>query len=80
MSMRAIVAIMAVVGVLCLIVQLTVPHDWHIPAMAIVGLIGSVGVFIVGKAGTHGDELAEQAVLKEAEYARGMINRFRTKR
>jgi len=80
MSMRAIVAIMSVVGVLCLIVQLTVPHDWHIPAMAIVGLIGSVGVFIVGKAGTRGDELAEQAVLKEAEYARGMINRFRTKR
>ncbi|MBX9950592.1 MAG: hypothetical protein K2Y39_15595 [Candidatus Obscuribacterales bacterium] len=80
MSMRAIVAIMAVVGVLCLIVQLTVPHDWHIPAMAIVGLVGSVGVFIVGKAGTHGDQLAEQAVLKEAENARGMINRFRTKR
>lgn len=80
MSMRAIVAIMAVVGVLCLIVQLTVPHDWHIPAMAIVGLVGSVGVFIVGKAGTHGDQLAEQAVLKEAENARGMINRFRSKR
>lgn len=79
-SMRVIVAIMAVVGVLCLIVQMTVPHDWHIPAMAMVGLIGSIGVFVVGKAGTRGDELAEQAVLKEAENARGMINRFRTRR
>ncbi|HIN66030.1 MAG TPA: hypothetical protein EYM95_15445 [Candidatus Obscuribacterales bacterium] len=80
MSMRVIVAIMAVVGVLCLIVQLTVPQDWHIPAMAMVGLVGSIGVFVVGKAGTREDELAEQAVLKEAENARGMINRFRTKR
>ncbi len=80
MSMRVIVAIMAVVGVLCLIVQVMVPLEWHIPAMAVVGLVGSVGVFAVGKAGTHGDELAEQAVLKEAENARGMINRFRARR
>lgn len=79
-SMRAIVVIMAVVGVLCLLVQLTVPADWHIQAMALVCLVGSVAVFFVGKAGTRGDVLAEQAVLKQAEQARGMINRFRTKR
>ncbi len=78
-SSRVILAIMAVVGILCLIVQLTVPADWHVPAMALVCLVGSVGVFFVGKAGTRGDELAEQAVIKEAENARGMINRFRTR-
>jgi len=80
MSMRAIVSIMAVVGLLCLAVQLTVHSDWHIPAMAVVGLLGSVAVFFVGKAGTRGDELAAQAVLKEAECARGMINKFRNRR
>lgn len=80
MSMRVIVAIMAAVGMLCLAVQLTVHSDWHIPAMATVGLLGSVAVFFVGKAGTRGDELAAQAVLKEAENARGMINKFRSRK
>jgi hypothetical protein len=77
LSMRAILAIIAAVGIICLVVQFTVPSEWHIPAMALVCLVGSVCVFIVGKAGTRGDELAEQAVLKDAENARGMINRFR---
>ncbi len=77
LSMRAILAIIAAVGIICLVVQFTVPSEWHIQAMALVCLVGSVCVFIVGKAGTRGDELAEQAVLKDAENARGMINRFR---
>lgn len=77
LSIRAILAIIAAVGIICLTVQFTVPSEWHIQAMALVCLVGSVCVFIVGKAGSRGDELAEQKVLKDAENARGMINRFR---
>lgn len=79
LSMRAILAIIASVGLICLVIQFTVPSDWHLQAMALVSLFGSVAIFFVGKAGSRGDELAEQAVLKEAENARGMINRFRSK-
>lgn len=77
-SMRLIVAIMAMVGALCLAVQVSVPAEWHIQAMALVGLVGSVAVFFVGKAGTHGDVVAEAAAITQAEAARGMINRLRT--
>ncbi len=80
LSMRAILAVIASVGMICLVIQFTVASVWHIPAMAFVSLVGSIAVFFVGKAGSRGDVLAELAVIKEAENARGMINRFRTRK